>query len=154
MEDKKHFMNKAVEAGLEAIHKKEGGPFGAVVVKDDKIIGYGKNQVEKETDPTAHAEVVAIRNACKNLGDRDLTGCILYSSCEPCPMCFGAIYWANISKVYYGCSIIDSSGIGFRDRFIYEEIKLDHEKRESPFDQIYREDCLQPFKEWANIESN
>lgn len=148
--DEKFFMSKAVEAALEAMNKDEGGPFGAVVVKDNNIVGFGKNQVNINTDPSAHAEVMAIRNACKNLNSLDLSGCILFSSCEPCPMCLGAIYWAKLDKVYYGCSIIDSSSIGFEDKHIYNQIDVKKEDRQIPFIQIHREIALEPFQKFIN----
>ena len=116
------FMEEAIELSEENFDKNYGGPFGACVVKDGKIIGKGMNKVIKNMDPTAHAEIIAIRNACKTLGTHDLTGCEIYTSCYPCPMCLSAIIWANIKKVYYGNTKEDADEIGFRDDFIYQYI--------------------------------
>lgn len=154
MKDTKHFMTKAVEAAIETIHKKEGGPFGAIVVKNNEIVGYGKNQVEKNTDPTAHAEVTAIRNACKNLNTLELKDCVLYVSAEPCPMCLGAIYWSKIEKVYFGSSKEDSANAGFEDKFIYEEININPKQRNIPFIQTERDLGLKPFKVWQELDKD
>ena len=116
------FMDVAIDLSDDNFDKNYGGPFGACVVKDGKIIGKGINRVIKDNDPTAHAEVVAIRNACKNIKSHDLSGCELYTSCYPCPMCLSAIIWANIKKVYYGNTKEDAANIGFRDDYIYEYI--------------------------------
>ena len=128
----------------------EGGPFGAIVVKDGKIVGKGNNQVTSSNDPTAHAEVVAIRDACKNLNSFQLDDCVLYTSCEPCPMCLGAIYWARPNKVFYANTREDAAAIGFDDNFIYEEIKVSMDDRKIPFEQIGREEALRVFEEWQN----
>ena len=114
-------MQVAIDLSEENLEKKQGGPFGACIVKDGKIIGKGKNQVIKNNDPTAHAEIVAIRNACKNLETYDLKDCILYTSCEPCPMCLNAIKWSNITEIYYAATRDDADAIGFRDRVFYDE---------------------------------
>ena len=118
----KEFMDIAIELSNENFEKNYGGPFGACVVKDGKIVGKGFNMVIKNSDPTAHAEVVAIRDACSNLGTHDLSGCEIYTSCYPCPMCLSAIIWSNIKTVYYGNTKEDAAAIGFRDDFIYEYI--------------------------------
>lgn len=117
------FMLKATSEANNNLQTNEGGPFGAVVVKDDKIVGKGHNRVLINHDPTCHAEIEAIRDACKNLNTHDLTGCTLYTSCYPCPMCLSAIIWANIKKVYYGNTAKDAADIGFRDDFIYKFIE-------------------------------
>ena len=118
------FMNQAKQNADNGINQKEGGPFGAVITdKDGNIISNGNNQVLKQKDPTAHAEIVAIRNACKKLSKYDLSECILYTSCEPCPMCLSAIIWSNIKEVYYGCTKEDAGNIGFRDDIIYDYLK-------------------------------
>ncbi|MEZ7495729.1 nucleoside deaminase [Leeuwenhoekiella aequorea] len=146
------FMLEAVNAALRGMQNNEGGPFGCVIVKDGKIIGKGNNKVTSTNDPTAHAEVTAIRDACKNLNSFQLDGCTIYTSCEPCPMCLGAIYWARPEKVYYGSSQKDAANIGFDDAFIYEEIPLPYEKRSIPFEQLVPEIAIKPFQEWTKKE--
>ena len=139
------YMQKAKENAENGISKKEGGPFGAIITdKDGNIISNGNNKVIKEKDPTAHAEVVAIREACKKLNTYDLSDCILYTSCEPCPMCLSAIIWANIKEVYYGCTKEDAGEIGFRDDAIYDFIKEKNNKLLS-LKQIDREECIKTF---------
>ena len=123
-------------------------PVGAVVVKDGKIVGRGANRVTAENDPTAHAEVNAIRQATKSLGTFDLSGAEIYTSCEPCPMCLGAIYWARIGKIYYGCTAKDAAEIGFADQFIYDELEQPKEKRKLSSVQVEREACLEAFRAW------
>ena len=150
--DHKQYMQEAVTAALKGMQNNEGGPFGCVIVKDGKIIGKGNNKVTSTNDPTAHAEVTAIRDACKNLGSFQLEGCILYTSCEPCPMCLGAIYWARPEKVYYGSTKTDAAHIGFDDDFIYEELKLPYADRSIPFEQLAPEVAITPFQEWATKE--
>src|SRR6187549_1570210 len=118
------FMQEAIALSQSGMANNEGGPFGCIVVKGDEIVGRGNNKVSSTNDPTAHAEVTAIRDACKNLGTFQLTGCDVYASCEPCPMCLGAIYWARPSKVYYGCTRQDAAAFQFDDDFIYKEIDL------------------------------
>ncbi|MGS2725291.1 nucleoside deaminase [Psychroserpens sp. BH13MA-6] len=149
METKKQFMKEAVNAALRGMNNNEGGPFGCVVVKDGKIVGRGNNKVTSTNDPTAHAEVTAIRDACKNLNSFQLEGCEIYTSCEPCPMCLGAIYWARPDKVFYGSNQTDAANIGFDDAFIYKEIPLPHKERSIPFEQLAREMALKPFQEWT-----
>ena len=147
--DHKHYMQEAVTAALKGMQNNEGGPFGCVIVKDGKIIGKGNNKVTSTNDPTAHAEVTAIRDACKNLGSFQLEGCTIYTSCEPCPMCLGAIYWARPEKVYYGSTKTDAAHIGFDDDFIYEELKLPYADRSIPFEQLAPEVAITAFQKWA-----
>ena len=144
------FMARAIQLSLENVLSGHGGPFGAVVVKDGTIIAEGANQVTSTNDPTAHAEVVAIREACKVLGVFDLEGYEIYSSCEPCPMCLGAIYWARLSRVYFGNADADASRIGFDDSLIYHEIAQPHSQRKIPMIQMMREEALSAFRAWEN----
>src|SRR5665811_1238742 len=127
--DKKEFMREAIRLSIENVESGNGGPFGAVIVKDGKIIARGVNNVTSQNDPTAHAEVTAIRNACKELGTFQLDGCEIYTSCEPCPMCLGAIYWARTDKMYFANTKVDAANINFDDQFIYEELELPFEGR-------------------------
>ncbi|MDB9961627.1 nucleoside deaminase [Oceanihabitans sp.] len=152
MSNKEKFMTEAVNAALKGMNNNEGGPFGCIVVKDGQIVGRGNNKVTSTNDPTAHAEVNAIRDACKNLDSFQLDGCEIYTSCEPCPMCLGAIYWARPDKVYYGSNQSDAANIGFDDAFIYKEIPLPYSERSIPFEQLAREIALEPFQEWAKKE--
>jgi len=146
------FMNVAIDLSDDNFDKNYGGPFGACVVKDGKIIGKGINRVIKDNDPTAHAEVVAIRNACKTIKSHDLSGCELYTSCYPCPMCLSAIIWANIKKVYYGNTKEDAANIGFRDDYIYEYInKLTNnisDKKVLDLKSLNREQAIEVFKRY------
>lgn len=153
MSNHKEFMSEAVKAALKGIQNDDGGPFGCVVVKDGKIVGKGHNLVTSTNDPTAHGEITAIRDACKNLNSFQLDGCIIYTSCEPCPMCLGAIYWSRAEKVYYGCNQKDAAAVGFDDEFIYKEIDIKKEKRKIPFIQIEREIAKKPFDEWVKKEN-
>ena len=142
------FMQKAKNNAQEGISKKEGGPFGAIIVdKEGNIISNGNNKVIKNTDQTAHAEIIAIREACKKLKTYDLSEYILYTSCEPCPMCLSAIIWANIKQVYYGCTKKDAGEIGFRDDMIYEYLKGKN-KDLIKLEELDREDCLEVFKKY------
>ncbi len=142
------FMNIAKQNAERGIKEKEGGPFGAVIVdKDEKIIANGNNQVLKQNDPTAHAEMVAIRNACKKLEKYDLSGYTLYTSCEPCPMCLSAIIWSNIKEVYYGCTKKDAGEIGFRDDAIYDYLKGENNDLIN-LEEMDREECIKTFKEY------
>src|SRR5579863_135010 len=141
------FMARAIQLSIENIHA-GGGPFGAVVVKDGAIIAEGVNRVTSTHDPTAHAEVSAIRAACARLGAFELRGCDLYTSCEPCPMCLGAIYWARLAHVYFGNLAADAAKIGFDDAFIYGEIAQPHAHREIPTIQMMREEALAGFRAW------
>lgn len=143
------FLRQAIALAKENARSGKGGPFAALVVKDGKVIGTGTNQVTEGLDPTAHAEVVAIRDACRELGDFQLSGCEIYCSCEPCPMCLGAIYWARPEKVYYACTKEDAAGIGFDDHFIYTEIEKTPELRTIPFLQVLQEEGLEAFRAWV-----
>lgn len=146
------FMRKAIALSIENI-KNGGGPFGAVIVKDGKIIATGVNRVTANTDPTAHAEVNAIREASKKLGTFDLAGCDIYTSCEPCPMCLGAVYWARMDKLYYGNTKTDAKEIGFDDSFIYDEIELKPENRRVQTMQLLPNEAIVAFKNWTINES-
>lgn len=143
------FMQEAIRLSVENVEKGNGGPFGAIVVKDGRIIARGVNKVTMDNDPTAHAEVVAIREACKILNSFQLTGCEIYASCEPCPMCLGAIYWSRPDKLYYANSKEDAAAIQFDDQFIYEEIALPVEKRKLFTRQMLREEALAAFEKWT-----
>ncbi len=142
------FMREAIKLAEEGMLKGEGGPFGAVVVKDGVVVGRGWNQVTSLNDPTAHAEVMAIRDACKNLKDFQLVGCDIYTSCEPCPMCLGAIYWARPRNIYYGCNHDDAAAIGFDDSFIYKEINVEPSMRKIPAICLLRNDAKHVFEKW------
>lgn len=144
------FMRLAIKLADRNVQKSIGGPFGAVIVKNGKIIAKSGNKVTLKNDPTAHAEVSAIRIACKKLKTFDLQGCVIYTSCEPCPMCLSAIYWAHIDAVYYANTKKDAANIGFDDEFIYKEIDLPYEKRKLPFTQIMRAEALNSFKLWED----
>ncbi|MBP1677577.1 MAG: CMP/dCMP deaminase zinc-binding protein [Bacteroidetes bacterium] len=145
------YMRKAIALSVKNV-KSGGGPFGAVIVKDGEVIATGANSVTKNNDPTAHAEVTAIRKAARKLGTFDLSGCEIYTSCEPCPMCLAAIYWARLDKIYFGNTKADAKEIGFDDSFIYDEIALKVEDRKIATSQMMREDALEAFKAWANKE--
>lgn len=144
------FMKEAIRLSFETMRSGKGGPFGAVVVKDGKIISRGFNQVTSNNDPTAHAEIVAIREACKTLNTFQLTGCEIYTSCEPCPMCLGAIYWARPDKIYFANTKDDASNVGFDDAFIYKEISRKVSTRKLPTEQICRDEAIKAFEEWKN----
>jgi tRNA(Arg) A34 adenosine deaminase TadA len=153
MEDAKEAnMLSAIQLAREGMNRNEGGPFGAIVVKNGQIIGRGNNQVTSSNDPTAHAEIVAIREACRHLNSFQLDDCVLFTSCEPCPMCLGAIYWARPSQVFYACTRHDASQAGFDDSFIYEEIQADIHDRKIPMTQLGRQDALRLFEEWRAKE--
>ena len=141
------FMLRAIELSLKSV-KSNGGPFGCVIVKNNSIVAEGTNQVTKNNDPTAHAEIVTIRNACIKINSFDLKGTEIYTSCEPCPMCLSAIYWAHIDKIYYGNTRIDAAKIGFDDNFIYEELNLDINDRKISLEQINQNEAKVAFKEW------
>jgi len=145
-----HFMGEAINAAINGVDNNEGGPFGCVVVKNGKIIGRGNNKVTSTNDPTAHAEIEAIRSACNHLNSFQLTDCVIYTSCEPCPMCLGAIYWARPAKVYYGCDKKDAADIGFDDEFIYKELQIPNDKKMISFEQISKEEAMITFKNWNN----
>jgi tRNA(Arg) A34 adenosine deaminase TadA len=153
MSDKqKEFMREAIRLSIENVQLGKGGPFAAVVVKDGIIIAQGTNLVTTLNDPTAHAEIIAIRNACKKLGTFQLDECEMYTSCEPCPMCLGAIYWARVSKVIFGNTKQDAASIGFDDSFIYGELNKSFNDRQIPMIQMLREEALKAFDEWKNKE--
>jgi guanine deaminase len=148
----KQWMKAAVALSIEGMQKGKGGPFGAIVVKDGQIIGKGFNSVIDTNDPTAHAEVVAIRDACNHLGSFDLAGCEVYTSCEPCPMCLGAIYWARPDAVYYANTKKDAAAINFDDDFIYEEIAKPLQDRKIPFIKIEEPEAIKAFEIWSEKE--
>ncbi len=148
---KNDFMKKAVDLAVENVNN-GGGPFGAVIVRDGKIIATGVNRVTPNNDPTAHAEVSAIRAACEKLGTFQLDGCEIYSSCEPCPMCLGAIYWAHIERLYYGCNQRDADEIGFSDEFIYKELALPSSERQLKTEELLPDDARRAFEAWRNKE--
>ena len=138
------YMKIAIEEAKDGIHAGHGGPFGCVIVKDGEVVGQGHNEVIKRKDPTCHGEMMAIRSACKTLDTFDLTGCELYTTAEPCPMCQGAILWSNIRKVYYGCTISDTDQIGFRDEEFYSQ--------SWEIEELDRSECLEVFEEYRNIQ--
>ena len=146
----KRFMLEAISLSMQGTNNNEGGPFGCVIVKNNSIVGRGNNKVISTNDPTAHAEIIAIRNACQYLGTFQLDGCQLYASCEPCPMCLGAIYWARPEKVFYACTRTDAAQIGFDDHFIYEEMMLDLQQRRIPMEQLLRSEALKVFSCWSD----
>ena len=146
------FMRMAIKEAKKGIESHHGGPFGAVIVKDGKVVGKGHNQVLKNNDPTCHGEIMAIHKACKNLKTFDLSGCELYTTGEPCPMCYAAILWANIDKVYYGCTIQDNENIGFRDKKFYE--MQEPEFRNKVVKELDREKCLELFEYYNSLEHN
>ncbi len=149
-ENEKNFMRTAIQLAEEGMNSNTGGPFGAVVVKDGKVISRGYNQVTSNNDPTAHAEIIAIREACKVLGTFQLDGCEIYTSCEPCPMCLGAIYWARPKKVYYACTREDAASVGFDDQFIYDELDLNIDNRKIEFENLIRKEGIHVFTHWKN----
>lgn len=144
------FMHEAIQLSLDNIRAWKGWPFWAVIVKDWKIVWRGANHVTSENDPTAHAEVSAIRDACRNLSTFQLTGCELYTSCEPCPMCLWAIYWARPDKVYYANDQHDAAAINFDDQFIYEEIAKEKSERRIPMIKVDNQEAIKVFEEWEN----
>jgi guanine deaminase len=143
------FMARAIQLSVDGVHSGRGGPFGAVIVRDEKIVAEGMNQVTSTNDPTAHAEVLAIRRACYKLGVFELKDCELYTSCEPCPMCLGAIYWARLSRIYFANTAEDAAQIGFDDSFIYSELRHPLSGRRIPTIQIMREEALAGFRAWT-----
>ena len=142
------FMQRAIALSLENVRSGRGGPFGALVVRGESILGSGTNEVTGLKDPTAHAEVIAIRSACQALADFQLIDCDLYSTCEPCPMCMGAIYWARIARVYYACTRNDAARAGFDDSLIYDEIARPNNERKIPMVQTMRAEAAEVFREW------
>jgi guanine deaminase len=145
-----HFMRLAIALSIAGMRAGDGGPFGAIIVRNGELIARGNNQVILTNDPTAHAEVVAIRAACQKLGSFQLTGCILYTSCEPCPMCLGAIYWARPDQIFFANSKSDAAAIGFDDQFIYDELDAAYDHRKIAMRQILRDEALEAFAEWSN----
>ena len=143
------FMREAIRLSLKKMRDNEGGPFGAVVARGGRIVGRGWNQVTSANDPTAHAEVTAIREACKRLRTFQLSDCDLYTSCEPCPMCLSAVYWARIRRLYYANTRKDAAHIGFDDDLIYREVALPIRRRNLPMKQLLRDEAIRAFKEWS-----
>ena len=144
------FMRAAIDEARNGIYKKEGGPFGSVVVKDGQVVGKGHNQVVLNNDPTCHGEMQAIRNACKTLNTFDLSGCELYTTGEPCPMCLAACMWANVKKVYFGCTIADNADIGFRDEVFYKTLRVT--PSEGFLQELDREECKKLFEEYKTLD--
>ena len=149
MTSKNNFMLRAIELSINSANS-TGGPFGCVIAKDDKIIAEGSNKVTFSNDPTAHAEIVAIREACKKLNTFNLSGCDLYASCEPCPMCLSAIYWSHADNIFYATTREDAKKINFDDSLIYSEISKKNEDRKIPIKQILRDEALKAFEIWDN----
>jgi len=143
----KNFMLRAIELSMISL-KEDGGPFGCVIVKNNEIISEGFNEVTNKKDPTAHAEIVAIRNACNKLNTFNLKGTQMFTSCEPCPMCLSAIYWSHIDKIYYGNTRKDAAKIGFDDNFIYDELSKDLTERKIVLQQLKQQDAIKAFHEW------
>ena len=150
--DDKYFIEKAIELATENVKSGAGGPFGAVIVKDGKIIATGVNSVTSENDPTAHAEVKAIRNACEKLNDYQLDGCTIYSSCEPCPMCLGAIYWARPAKLVFAATKKDAAEAGFDDAFIYDELAVPVNSRKLNTEIVKTNNKIKPFELWKKTQ--
>ena len=146
-------MREAIALSRANIHEGRGGPFAALVVKDGIVLARGTNLVTSTNDPTAHAEIVAIREACRALGSFQLDGCDMYTSCEPCPMCLGAIYWARPRSVYFANTRDDAAAIGFDDRFIYDEFSIPHTDRKIPLRQLLRDEALEAFREWSTASN-
>ncbi|MEO5911481.1 MAG: nucleoside deaminase [Pelobium sp.] len=153
MNTHEEFMREAITLSKNNVVKGLGGPFGAVIVKEGKIIAKSANTVTTTNDPTAHAEVSTIRLACKELNTFNLAGCVIYTSCEPCPMCLGAIYWAKLDKIYYANTKSDAAEIGFNDAFIYEELDLKPENRKLKAEQILADEAIEVFKMWGSYET-
>jgi guanine deaminase len=142
------FMQAAIDLSAEAVRDDAGGPFGAVVVRDAEVVGRGRNRVLADKDPSAHAEIVAIREACRNLGDHRLAGCVVYTSSEPCPMCMAALYWARVEHVYFANLRADAAAIGFDDEWLYRELGLAHEARSLEMSQLMRDEAKAVFDRW------
>lgn len=151
-ERQQEFMREAIRLAEQGVARGDGGPFGAVVVRDGEVIGRGWNRVVSGNDPTAHAEINAIRDACARQGDFRLTGCELYTSCEPCPMCLAAIYWARIERVWYAATAGDAADIGFDDSHIHDQLKLPEEMRRLPHEHLLRDEALKVFRQWHDSE--
>ncbi|MBO6782727.1 MAG: nucleoside deaminase [Alphaproteobacteria bacterium] len=150
--DRNEFMRAAIALAEKNVADGVGGPFGAVIVRDGEIVGRGTNLVTSSNDPTAHAEVVAIRDACTTLGTFNLQGCEVYTSCEPCPMCLSAIYWARLDRIFYGNTKADAAEIDFDDAFLYDEIPLPLNKRAIPTEQMLHDESIKAFQAWAVSE--
>mgnify|MGYP001494073736 CR=1 FL=1 len=146
------FMRRAITLATNNVTSGNGGPFGAVITREGVVIGEGTNQVTSSGDPTAHAEILAIRAACKNIGSHILDGCIIYTSCEPCPMCLSAIYWARIKFIYFGNRKSDAAAIGFDDAHIYQQISLPESQRSIPTNQMLSEEAIISFQKWTQSE--
>jgi guanine deaminase len=153
IDQQKKFMRKAIRLSMENVQSGNGGPFGTVIVKNGKIIATGVNEVTKSNDPTAHAEMIAIRNACEELNSFQLDGCDIYCSCEPCPMCLGAIYWARPKSIYFANSKKDAAEINFDDNFIYQEIKLPIHERKLTITQLLQDEAQSVFLQWQESEN-
>ena len=149
-EQHQKFMQMAIDLSVQNVTESIGGPFGALIVKDGEFIAGSANKVTSTNDPTAHAEVSAIRLACQKLNTFNLSGCVVYTSCEPCPMCLGAIYWSQIETIYYANTKTDAENIGFSDKFIYEELEKPMNERSLPVIQLMRDEALEAFKLWGN----
>ncbi|MFV2007594.1 MAG: nucleoside deaminase [Longimicrobiales bacterium] len=151
MSDERHmaFLRHAIKIAIENVESCEGGPFGAVVVRDNQVVATGVNRVTSMNDPTAHAEMMAVREACRVLGDFQLTGCEVYCSSEPCPMCMGAIYWARAERIYYAATRVDAAAVGFDDQFIYDELAMEIAGRSIPARRMLAEEALTPFEHWV-----
>lgn len=152
MNQENKYMRQAIELARENASSSGGGPFGAVVVKEGRVISACSNSVTPDNDPTAHAEVNAIRAACRELGSFDLSGCTLYSSCEPCPMCLSAAYWARVDKIVFAADRNDAADAGFSDAFIYDELSLDTDKRSIPMEKLMQKEGTEPFDIWKSNE--
>jgi len=148
---KNSFMSRAIELAVENVSARRGGPFAALVVKDGQVIAEGTNLVTSAMDPTAHAEITAIRNACRKLNSFHLTGCEIYTSCEPCPMCLGGVYWSRVDRLYYAGTREDAAAAGFDDAFIYEQIQLPMELRSIPMIEIMRQESQAAFETWRSL---
>ncbi len=146
-------MQRAIALALENVRSGSGGPFAALIVKENRVIAEGTNRVTSTNDPTAHAEIVAIREACRALADFQLTGCDLYTTCEPCPMCLGAIYWARPARIFYAANAADAAAAGFDDAFIYDELKIPPAARSIAMTQLLRDDSLRIFSAWSQQEN-
>ena len=153
MQTENDFMQLAIRLATENVRSGAGGPFGAVLVRDGKVVATGVNRVTAANDPTAHAEVNAIREGCKALGTFQLPDCVLYTSCEPCPMCLGAIYWARIDCVYFGNTCHDAADVGFDDSFIYEELKVPRNLRKVPMLRLLPETAIESFRAWQEQQA-
>lgn len=152
-EDQEIFMKMAIELSQKGMDSGKGGPFGCIIVRNGVVVGKGSNSVSTTNDPTAHAEVMAIRDACQNLNNFQLEGCDIYTSCEPCPMCLGAIYWARPARVFYANSKTDAAEAGFDDQFIYDELDLPYNQRKIPFNQMLAKEAKVVFENWKKKEN-